>query len=308
MLPRDVPPRRSREQPALRRLVRDDARSEHTAELGSRGAGGDARTRREVPCTDRGTHAAGGRRGLGKSRVDVSEATRIYHRSALFRAEPLLDRHVDAIKAADVADLVGDLVAKGRSRETIRKTVTVLAMVFDHCSVMPNPARDRVRVKLPRDEREEVVPPSGDQVEAVHRLLAPAPPGFPSWFWTRLGMRVGELEQLTWGDVDEQRTRWRVSRSVLKTGAGRWVNSSAPVLFDALAADLCPRDDRTLKRRRLFEGVTGDRLRTAIARACVAAGIPHPPHGLRHRRISLLHLGGAPGRASARASANAISL
>jgi integrase len=45
----------------------------------------------------------------------------------------------------------------------------------------------------------------------------------------------------------------------------------------------------------VFQGVTADRLRTAISRACVAAGIPvFSPHDLRHRRISLLHLGGVP--------------
>jgi integrase len=41
--------------------------------------------------------------------------------------------------------------------------------------------------------------------------------------------------------------------------------------------------------------VTADRLRAAIARACTAAGVPgFSPHDLRHRRISLLHLGGVP--------------
>lgn len=36
-------------------------------------------------------------------------------------------------------------------------------------------------------------------------------------------------------------------------------------------------------------------LRTAIAKACKAAGIPlWSPHDLRHRRISLLHLRGVP--------------
>jgi integrase len=40
----------------------------------------------------------------------------------------------------------------------------------------------------------------------------------------------------------------------------------------------------------LFPAVTADRLRTAIARACKAAGVPvFSPHDLRHRRISLLH-------------------
>ena len=43
----------------------------------------------------------------------------------------------------------------------------------------------------------------------------------------------------------------------------------------------------------LFPGATADRLRTAIARACKAAGQPvFSPHDLRHRRISLLHAQG----------------
>ena len=45
----------------------------------------------------------------------------------------------------------------------------------------------------------------------------------------------------------------------------------------------------------MFEGVTADRLRTAISRACTAAGVPaFSPHDLRHRRISLEHLRGVP--------------
>jgi integrase len=225
------------------------------------------------------------------SRVDVSKATAIYQRSAIRRAKSLLGRRVDEITAADVAQLVGELAAAGKARETIRKTVTVLAMVFDHASVVPNPARDKVRVRLPREDRSEIQPPSAEHVEAVVHLLAPG-------YWLPLlvldgtGMRVGELEQLTWGDVDEPRGRWRVSRTVAKTGYGRWI-AVPPALFAAVL-ELCPRDDRHPDRR-VFEGMTADQLRTAISRACVAAGIPvFSPHDLRHRRISLLHLGGVP--------------
>ena len=54
------------------------------------------------------------------------------------------------------------------------------------------------------------------------------------------------------------------------------------------------RDDR-VPDRRVLQGFGGDRFRTAITRACTAAGIPvFSPHDLRHRRISLLHLGGVP--------------
>jgi integrase len=44
-----------------------------------------------------------------------------------------------------------------------------------------------------------------------------------------------------------------------------------------------------------FDGSGADALRTSIAKACRAAGVPlFSPHDLRHRRISLLHLRGMP--------------
>ncbi len=50
-----------------------------------------------------------------------------------------------------------------------------------------------------------------------------------------------------------------------------------------------PREDRDLDAP-LFRDVSSDRLRTAIGRACKAAGVPvFSPHDLRHRRISLFH-------------------
>jgi integrase len=66
-----------------------------------------------------------------------------------------------------------------------------------------------------------------------------------------------------------------------------------PVVFEAVCG-LVARDDRT-STRFVFQGFGGDRFRTAIARACTAAGVPaFSPHDLRHRRISLLHLSGVP--------------
>ena len=125
----------------------------------------------------------------------------------------------------------------------------------------------------------------------MHRLLATAYT-LPLVVLDATGMRVGELGQLTWGDVDEQRGRWRVSQTVSKTGRGRWVNVP-PVVF-SVVLELCPRDDRS-PGRRVFQGFGADRFRTAIGRACIAAGVPvFSPHDLRHRRISLMHLSGVP--------------
>lgn len=62
-------------------------------------------------------------------------------------------------------------------------------------------------------------------------------------------------------------------------------------LFNAVVA-LCPRDDR-VPDRPVFIGFGAERFRTALARACTAAGIAlFSPHDLRHRRVSLLHAQG----------------
>ncbi len=226
------------------------------------------------------------------SRVDVAAGTAATHRVNLGRILPRLgDRPVDALEPADVAALVAELAGEGLARESIRKTVSTLAQVLTFAGVEPNPARDRVAVRLPREDRAEIQPPTAAHVLAVLALL---PPRYrlPVLVLDATGMRVGELEQLAWGDVDEQEGRWRVSAAVAKTGKARWV-SPPQELFQRVTT-LLPRDDRAADRR-VFEGATADRLRTAITRACTAAGVPSfSPHDLRHRRATLWHLGGVP--------------
>jgi integrase len=187
--------------------------------------------------------------------------------------------------------MVAKVVSDGAKPSYVRKVLQATAMLFDHAGVSPNPARDKVHVKLPRDVRPEIAPPSAEDVLAVHRLLSPRY-RLPLVVLDATRMRLGELEALTWGDVHEPRGRWRVSQVVAKTGRGRWV-TPPPVVFAAVT-ELVPRDDRTPERR-VFQGFTGDRFRTAISRACTAAGVPaFSPHDLRHRRISLRHLQGNP--------------
>jgi integrase len=71
------------------------------------------------------------------------------------------------------------------------------------------------------------------------------------------------------------------------------VGSACPELFEAVRA-LVPREDR-VPESPVFQGFGAARFRTAVTRACTAAGIPtFSPHDLRHRRVSLLHLGGMP--------------
>ncbi|MGH3019970.1 MAG: tyrosine-type recombinase/integrase [Gaiellaceae bacterium] len=226
------------------------------------------------------------------TRVDVSEGTMQTYRVALGR---LLSRFggtpVDELDAQTVADLVAELHAAGLRKQTIRKTVSVLAMILDHAAIQPNPARDKQTIRLPREERRHVEPPAAEHVEAVVRLL-PGRYRLPALVLDATGMRVGELERLTWGDVDEPRGRWRVSTAVAKTGRARWIEAPS-VLFEAVCA-LVAREDR-VPDRPVFQGFGADRFRTALTRACTAAGVPtFSPHDLRHRRVSLLHLGGMP--------------
>lgn len=225
------------------------------------------------------------------SRVDVREGTRVQHAVALARALPLLgDRAVDEISPADIADLVAVLNEDGKKRETIRKSLTAAAMVLDFAGVTPNPARDRIQVKLPLEEPEEPSPPSADDVEAAAWMLTPTYRlAVVMLDWT--GARIGELVGATVGDLDERKRGWLVRAAVSKTRKPRWVELPDD-LFEAILERLPAREDRDLSAP-LLAGVNADRIRMAIARGCRDAGVPRfGPHSLRHRRISLLHVQG----------------
>jgi integrase len=226
------------------------------------------------------------------SRVDVADGTAATHRVNLGRILPVLGtRQIESIVPADVAKLISALVEDGLARESIRKTLATLAMVFDFQGVQPNPARDRKTVRLPRDDRVEVDPPDVGAVLAVYGLL-PTNYRLPLLALDATGMRVGELEALTWGDIDEPAGRWRVRASTAKTRRARWVPVNDDV-FAAVAATV-PREDRDLDKQ-VFAGFGADKLRTAITRACKAAAIPaFSPHDLRHRRATVWHLRGIP--------------
>jgi integrase len=108
------------------------------------------------------------------------------------------------------------------------------------------------------------------------------------------GARVSSVETVLVGDYDERRRRVRLRKSVTKTRAALWVELP-DALAEAIEAALPHRKFRDPEAP-LLRDVTADRLRTAIARACKAVGVPvFSPHDLRHRRISVLHRQGARG-------------
>lgn len=91
------------------------------------------------------------------SRLDVAPATAVQHRVSVTLIVNELGpaRPVDEITAGEIATAVA-VLAQTHKRETIRKAVNALGMTLDHAGVTPNPARDKVTVRLPREAGDEV--------------------------------------------------------------------------------------------------------------------------------------------------------
>jgi integrase len=226
------------------------------------------------------------------SRVDVAQSTREQHRIQLDKLLPLIgQRRVDTLVAQDFIDVVARLHSDGVARETIRKTLGAGAMTLDHAGINPNPARDR-SIKLPREEPEEINPPIAEDVETVYTIIPEQHRLALLWLdWS--GARISSVDLTLVGDYDEKRRRLRLRAATTKTRRALWVELH-PALADAIEQSLPHRRFRDPEAR-LFAASGADALRTAISKACKAAGIPvWSPHDLRHRRISLLHLRGVP--------------
>jgi integrase len=236
------------------------------------------------------------------SRLDVAGSTGVAHQVALARLTPeLAATPMDELQVPDVATWVAALAKQGLARSSIYKSLAALRMALDHAGLEPNPARDR-RVKLPREVRPEVAPPTAAHVEAALAAVAPRY-RLPLLVLEATAMRVGELEALVWGDVDEDAGRWRVHRTTAKTSRSRWVQVPAD-LFAAVLARV-PREDRRSDAR-VFPGAEQARMRTALGRACAATGTPRfGLHDLRHRRLSVWHRDGVPAAEAARRAGHA---
>jgi integrase len=223
------------------------------------------------------------------SRVDLADSTTRTVGSQLKSILPVFgDRDPAAITPADVQEWIGGLGLKPGS---VRAYLATLRAVLDFAGLIgpANPARDG-RVRLPREERKIVDPPSAAEVETI---ISNVPPQLRLALRTleQTGMRVGELHALAWADVDESGSRFRI-RSSKTAAARRWV--AVPAWLMAEIAEVCPREDRTPERL-VFSRARPDTLKNAMARACKTAGIVHRhPHDLRHRYASVKVAEGVP--------------
>jgi integrase len=221
------------------------------------------------------------------SRVDYAEQTRKNVDSHLKAIMNVLgDRDPAHLTPADVQEWIAGLELKPSS---VRRYIATLRALLDFAGVEPNPARDE-RVRLPREERVVVHPPSAAEVDAI---IARSPPRWrlPLRVLEQTGMRIGELTALSWGDVDEQRSRFRVE-SGKTASARRFV--AVPEWLMSEVSQTVPREDRTPERR-VFPGLTVDVAGNVMWRACKAVGIPnYSPHDLRHRYASVQIARGIP--------------
>jgi integrase len=223
------------------------------------------------------------------SRIDFAAETRKNMESHFRRLLPSLgERYPDELVPADVREWVARNADLKPS--SLARYIATLRQLLDFIGVDPNPARDS-HVKLPQIVHEEPTPPSAEHVLAMLRLVAPRQV-LPLVVLEQTAMRVGELEDLGWGDVDVPGSRFRLRSSETKSRRARWVQ--VPAWLMAELEQTCPREDRTPERR-VFQGFNADVAKNAMARACRTAGIPHfHPHDLRHRRTSLWHGQGVP--------------
>lgn len=222
------------------------------------------------------------------SRIDVSAGTRTNDRVNTERVfehdAKLAVARVDEVGGERWAQLFAGLAA-AYERGTLKKSKEAFAMIYDHFAFDPNPLRDP-RVKLPHSRPTDMVVPIAVHVEAVARVL-PAKHLLPYLLIDWTGLRLGAVEGARVAELGEHRQALLARASIAKNRKPIWVGLH-DVLFDAIVAQLPPREDRDLDAP-LFPGFKGANLRTAITRACRLTGTPpFSPHGLRKRRGSLL--------------------
>ncbi len=131
-------------------------------------------------------------------------------------------------------------IAAGLSRAmrpgSVEKWFTTFRLVLDYASLDPNPARHR-SVKLPSYQREEVTPPTAKQYLAILEEIGPVRHRLPRVLIEQTALRIGEVLDLTWGDIDVAGCQARLKRSQTRRGFhcgcrspnGRWRSSSIRV-------------------------------------------------------------------------------
>ncbi|GAB3663535.1 site-specific integrase [Nocardioides korecus] len=209
---------------------------------------------------------------------------------------------IAGVRATAVQGFVRELEAKGLSAGSVRNIYDVTAQVFaaavEDRVISASPCR---RIRLPRGDGAEVIPPTVEEVAAVADAMGER--------WRAVvvllagsGLRIGELRGLEVGDVDFLRRTIRVERqrtqanvvASLKSKASRRTVPVGQVVLDELAGHLTAYGSGDA----LFVDEFGDplhysRWKRLLAAATEEAGVDVTAHGFRHFFASALIAGGA---------------
>jgi integrase len=157
----------------------------------------------------------------------------------------LADRRIGSIRQSDIQGLVKTLEAKNLAAGTVRNIYDTAARIFasavDDRVIPSSPCR---RIKLPKDDKGEVVPLTLAQVRSLEAGMSDL--GAAVIALAGSGLRIGELLGLDVSDVDFLRRTIRVARQRAQSGEltppkSKSSDRTVPVgqtLIDALAAYL----------------------------------------------------------------------
>jgi len=224
-------------------------------------------------------------------------------------------KDLSGITREEVKNLTYDLLAKGKTRSTVKNVLAPIREMFNHAiedgHVTFNPAL-RVLRRSRTEEGEQKEKASFLTREELGVLLRTGQEHFPDYYpfvslLARTGLRLGEAVALQWGDLDVTGRFVEVRRTMVyrtltlpKSGKARRVDLSRQ-LTDTLKALLLERKKETLKKGWgevppwVFTTETGnlldpDNFRGRVWYKLLAkAGLRHIRiHDLRHTLASLL--------------------
>ena len=224
-------------------------------------------------------------------------------------------KDLSGITREEVKNLTYDLLAKGKTRSTVKNVLAPIREMFNHAiedgHVTFNPAL-RVLHRSRTEEGEQKEKASFLTREELGVLLRTGQEHFPDYYpfvslLARTGLRLGEAVALQWGDLDVTGRFVEVRRTMVyrtltlpKSGKARRVDLSRQ-LTDTLKALLLERKKETLKKGWgevppwVFTTETGnlldpDNFRGRVWYKLLAkAGLRHIRiHDLRHTLASLL--------------------
>lgn len=209
-----------------------------------------------------------------------------------------------SVRPTMVQGFVRELEAKGLSAGSVRNiydvTFRVFAAAVDDRVIAHSPCR---RIRLPKGDVDEVVPPTVDEVAAVADAIGDR--------WRALvvllagaGLRIGEARGLNVHDVDFLRREVRVERQRLQNGVVAPLKSKSSrrtvpvgqVVIDELVGHLAKyptNSDGPLFVDEVGEPLPYWRWKRLVAAASSTAGVDVTAHDFRHFAASALISGGA---------------